>query len=149
MLNQLKLFFDRHIALAAPDLLSDENIHLACATLFIEMMAMDGEIKTEEQEMILKRVTNMFSLSELEATELIALATTQRNQATDYYEFTSLINKSFTQEQKISLIKTLWQIAYADGQLNEYEEYMVRKIADLLYVPHADFIKAKVQVNNG
>lgn len=82
------------------------------------MMAMDDKIKVEEQEMVLQRGTNFFSLSVEEATGQIALATTQINQATDYFEFTSLINKGFTQEQKIRLIKTLWQIASADGQLN-------------------------------
>ncbi len=149
MLNQLKLFFDKHMALASPDQFTDENLHLACAALFIEMMMMDDKIQIEEQDMILERVKNMFSLSLQEATELIASAARQRELATDYFEFTSLINKGFTQEQKIKLIKSLWQIAYADGQLNEYEEYMVRKIADLLHVPHLDFIKAKVQVNGG
>jgi len=60
-----------------------------------------------------------------------------------------LINKGFTQEQKVTLIKTLWQIAYADGELDKYEEHMVRKMADLLHVPHLEFIKTKNQVNGG
>ena len=149
MLNQIKLFFDKHIALPAPEQVTEESLHLACAALFIEMMYMDDKTRAEEQDMILKSVRDIFSLSVEEAKTLISLATQQRKQATDYYQFTSLINKGFTQEQKTTLIKKLWKIAYADGELDKYEENMVRKMADLLHVPHLEFIKTKIQVNGG
>ena len=149
MLNQIKLFFDKHIALPAPDQVTEESLHLACAALFVEMMYMDDNARSEEQEMIIKSVRDVFSLSVEEAKTLISLATQQRKQATDYYQFTSLINKGFTQEQKTTVIKKLWKIAYADGELDKYEENMVRKMADLLHVPHLEFIKAKIQVNGG
>ena len=149
MLNQIKLFFDKHIALPAPDQVTEESLHLACAALFVEMMYMDDKARAEEQDMIIKSVRDVFSLSVEEAKTLISLATQQRKQATDYYQFTSLINKGFTQEQKTTVIKKLWKIAYADGELDKYEENMVRKMADLLHVPHLEFIKAKIQVNGG
>lgn len=147
MLNQIKLFFDQHIALPVPNQNTEEDLHLACAALFIEMMHMDDKEQAEEQEMILNRVTDIFSLSIEEANSLISLATQERTQSIDYYQFTSLINKEFSQIQKITLIKTLWQIAYADGELDQYEEHMVRKMADLLHVPHIEFMKTKHQVN--
>lgn len=146
MLNQLKLFFEQHIALPAPNQLTEENLRLACAALFIEMMGMDDKEQAEEHDMILSRIKDMFSLSVEQATTLISLAAQERELATDYFQFTSLINKGFTQEKKVRLIKTLWQIAYADGQLDKHEEKMVRKMADLLHVPHLDFIKTKIQV---
>ena len=59
-------------------------------------------------------------------------------------EFTSLINSNYTLEQKVSLVECLWRIAYADETLHKYEEHLVRKIADLLYVPHSAFIAAKL-----
>ncbi len=148
MLNQIKLFFDQHIALPAPDQSVEENIHLACAALFIEMMYIDDEAHPAEHKVILNRIRESFSLSFEQANDLISMATQQRQQATDYYQFTSLINKGYTQEQKVSLIKSLWQIAYADGELDQYEEQMVRKMADLLHVPHLQFIKTKHQVND-
>ncbi|MFW5443612.1 MAG: TerB family tellurite resistance protein [Methylococcaceae bacterium] len=149
MLNQIKLFFDQHIALPSPDQLSEENIQLACAALFIEMMHIDDIVHADEHEMILNRMREIFSLSFDQANDLISIATQQRQQATDYYQFTSLINKAYTQEQKITLIKSLWQIAYADGELDMHEEHMVRKLADLLHVPHLQFIKTKNQVKGG
>ncbi len=62
-------------------------------------------------------------------------------------EFTSLINKRCSLGEKIRFIQSLWQIAYADGELDPQEEYLVRKIVDLLSVPHTDFILAKLRVN--
>jgi len=146
MLDQIKLFFDRHLALPAPDQDLQEKIQVACAALLIEMMYMDDKVEDEERKMLESRIRAVFSLSEQEANDLIALASQEREQATDYYQFTSLINKEFTQEQKINLVKSLWQIAYADGKLDELEEYLVRKISELLYVPHQAFIMTKNHV---
>lgn len=147
MFNQIRLFFDQYLALPEPDQVTDEDLHLACAALFIEMMHMDDKVRPEEHDMILNRTRDIFSLSLEKTTRLISLAEHQWKQATDYHAFTSLINKNYTQEQKNTLIKTLWQIAYADGQLDKHEEHMVRKMADLLHVPHMEFIRIKHQVS--
>lgn len=149
MFNQIQLFFDQYLALPEPAMVTEDKLHLACAALFIEMMHMDDKVRTEEHDMILNRTRDIFSLSLEDATRLISQAEHQRKQATDYHAFTSLINKNYTQEQKNMLIKTLWQIAYADGQLDKHEEHMVRKMADLLHVPHMEFIRTKHQVNSG
>lgn len=148
MLDQIKLFFDRHLALAAPDQTSEEQLHVACAALLIEVMYMDDKIQTVERDSIIKRLKELFPLSLEELEALISLAEQQRAQATDYFQFTHLINKEFTADQKIKLIESLWQVAYADGNLDEYEEYMVRKVADLIYVPHTAFIMAKQRVKS-
>lgn len=146
MINKIKLFFEQYITLSDPNQITEENLQLACAALFIEMMHMDDKLCSEETEMILKRVSDIFGLSIENANSLISLATLERRQATDYFQFTSLINKGFSQQQKITVIKTLWQIAYADGELDMHEEHLVRKMADLLHVPHLDFIRSKNQV---
>ena len=75
----------------------------------------------------------------------MVLAAAQRTQATDYYQFTSLINRGFSYTQKITLIQLLWEVAFSDGELDIYEEHLVRKIADLLHISHMDFIKTKHQ----
>ncbi|MGH8771275.1 MAG: TerB family tellurite resistance protein, partial [Burkholderiales bacterium] len=78
-----------------------------------------------------------------QARELIAQGSREAKDATDYHQFTREINRAFSPEQKIRLIGRLWQIAYADKNLNKYEDHLVRKVADLLYVPHAHVIAAK------
>ena len=90
-----------------------------------------------------------FSLTGEEAVTLLDLAEQEARQAPDYFQFTSLINKQFTPEQKARVIEQMWTIAYADAKLSRYEEHLVRKIADLLYVPHATVIAAKIRARDG
>lgn len=147
MLTQIKLFFERHLALTAPTETTDEKLQLATVALFLEMMTMDDKVETVEEDLILQLIQQNFSLTTEQTTALLALAERQRTQATDYFQFTSLINKEYSPEQKILLIESLWKIAFIDGVLDMNEEYLVRKIADLLYVPHTAFIMAKNRVN--
>ncbi len=146
MLNQIKLFFEQHLMLSAPDESLEEKLQLATVVLFLEMMYMDHKIELKEQEIILSLIHQNFSLTEEQTTALLALAEQERVQATDYFQFTSLINKEYSLDQKIGLIEALWKIAFVDGVLDMNEEYLVRKIADLLYVPHTAFIMANNRV---
>lgn len=148
MLNQIKLFFEQHLALSAPESTSEDKLQLATIVLFLEMMHMDDKVEIKEQEVILSLIQQNFSLTAEQATALMELAEQQRKQATDYFQFTSLINKEYSQQQKIRLIESLWKIAFVDGVLDMNEEYLVRKIADLLHVPHTAFIMAKNRVND-
>ena len=143
MLNQIKLFFDEHIKLPAPEKPSEEQLQIASAALLLEMITMDDKIEAIEQEAALSLIQQNFSLSLEQATALIDLAEQQRKQATDYYQFTSLINKSYTPEQKTQLVESLWKVAFVDGELDMHEEYLVRKISNLLYIPHVTFMKTK------
>jgi uncharacterized tellurite resistance protein B-like protein len=143
MLNQIKLFFTQHIALSVSENTLEEKLQLATVVLFLEMMYMDDKVDPKEQDVILSLVHQNFSLTAEQATSLIELAEQQRKQATDYFQFTSLINKEYSLEQKVRLIESLWKIAFIDGVLDMNEEYLVRKIADLLHVPHTAFIMAK------
>ena len=146
MLNQIKLFFEQHLALPSPELLSEDQIQLAMVALFMEMMTMDDVCQTTERSAILSLAQKCFGLTTEQAEALLTSAEQKRKQSVDYFEFTSLLNKQCSLEQKIQFIQSLWQIAYADGELDPQEEYLVRKLADLLYVPHSEFIKAKLRV---
>ncbi len=145
MLNQIKLFFEQHIALP-PVQSSEQNLQVACAALLIEMMHIDDRLQEEEQQSIVSRLGELFSLMPEQTESLIEFAEEQREAATDYFQFTHLINQEFSAEQKVKLIESLWRVAYADENLCMYEEHMVRKIADLLHVPHIDYIMAKNRV---
>lgn len=147
MLEQLRLFFEHHLALPSSDLSAEESLQLAMVALFIEMMTMDDVCQDSERAAILSLVKKCFSLSTEQANALMHKAELKRQQAVDYYQFSSVINKRCSTEEKIQLIQSLWQIAYADGKLDPQEEYLVRKMADLLGVSHTDFILAKLRVN--
>ena len=148
MLNQIKLFFEQHLALSAPEETTEEKLQLATIALFLEMMYMDDKVEPREQEIILSLIHQNFALTPEQTDSLIELAEQQRKAATDYFQFTSLINKEYSLEQKVRLIESLWKIAFIDGVLDMNEEYLVRKIADLLHVPHTDFIMAKNRVGS-
>lgn len=147
MLNQIKLFFEQHIALP-PAYANEEPLQIACAALLIEMMHIDEQLEEEEQKSIVARLEELFSLTPEQTASLIELAEEQRSAATDYFQFTHLINREFSEEQKIKLVEALWRVAYADEELCMYEEHMVRKIADLLHVSHLDYIMTKNRVKS-
>jgi uncharacterized tellurite resistance protein B-like protein len=147
MIDQFKNFFDKF--LGADNGTSDSGeyrLHLATAALLIEMTRVDEHIKPEEQAVLAAGIRNTFGLSEHETDELISLAEQEAHDATCYHAFTSLINKGFSREQKIRVVEMLWEIAYADQELDMYEEHLVRKLSELLYVRHNDFIAAKLRV---
>ena len=85
-----------------------------------------------------------FNLAPGQAQQLVDLAEAEARQANDYFQFTSIINRRFTQAQKIRVIALMWEIAYADKVASPFEEHLIRKIADLLYVEHRDYITAKL-----
>jgi uncharacterized tellurite resistance protein B-like protein len=66
-------------------------------------------------------------------------------QASDYFQFTSLINRHFTQEQKQRVIELMWRVAYSDASLSAHENHLMRKVADLLHITHGDYIAAKMR----
>ncbi len=147
MLNQIKLFFEQHLALPASEKSMEEQLRLASVALFMEMIVMDEKGEKKERALILSMIQKSFSLTAEQAEALIVSAEQQRKQATDYFQFTSLINKKCSFDQKIQLIESLWRIAFVDGKLDAQEEYLVRKIANLLNIPHIDFIMAKNRID--
>lgn len=145
MLQTLKLFFEENIAISTggSERSTGHALQLATAALLFEMMRMDDRLHEKEQALVKTLISRKFILSELETKQLIQLAEQEAEEAIDHHQFTSLINAHFSAEQKISVVEHLWQVAYADGHVDKYEEHLVRKIAELLYVPHKAFIAAK------
>jgi uncharacterized tellurite resistance protein B-like protein len=144
MLQAIKQFFEQGIASGLNnDQDSEHALQLATSALLFEMMRMDDEHHEAEHAMIREIIGRKFSLSNSETEQLLLLAEQEATQSTDYHQFTQLINRGFSLEQKIKVVEHLWLVAYADGQLDRYEEHLVRKIAELLYVPHRAFIAAK------
>lgn len=142
MLNVIKKFFEQNLyADDAADL--DRQLRLATAALMIEMMNQDDHVLEAEMDTVRRSLQSRFGLSDAETEELFGLAWQEARDSTDYYQFTSLINKHYSQEQKVQVVEYLWNIAYVDGELDTYEEHMVRRIAELLYVSHKDFIQSK------
>ena len=144
MLNAIRDFFEQHLA-AREGPAHRHTLELATATLLAEVARLDGGMDAAEREAVLAAVRSRFHLSAEEADALIALAEAESRQATDYYQFTSLIRQRYSQEERQEIVELLWRAAYADARLSAHEQHVVRKIADLLYVPHSAYIAAKMR----
>ena len=145
MIVKIKRFFEQYI-IVTETISEDELEHqlqLACAALMIEVLYADYSVDQSEIDTLRKALQENFDLIKDEAENLIQLAEEERAQATDYYQFTSLINEFYTQQQKRELVTRLWQMAYADHTVHKLEEHLVRRLADLLHVPHSAFMQSK------
>lgn len=122
------------------------TLDMACAVLLVEIMKADYELLEEEKSSLVKLLQQLFSISAEESQALFAQAESASAQSNDLFQYTDVINKHWSIDEKFKLIQGLWQVAYSDNQLDKYEEYMIRKISDLLYLPHSEFIRAKLSV---
>jgi uncharacterized tellurite resistance protein B-like protein len=147
MLDAIKNFFEINISPGEDGDLEHE-LRLATAALLIEMMYQDDQVHDKEMDSAKKALVEKFGLTDDECHVLFELAEEEVKEAVDYHQFTSLIAREFTQAQKIKVIELLWSVAYADSHLDSMEEHMVRKIADLIYVSHKDFMKTKHKVQS-
>lgn len=123
--------------------LSEEQKRLACAALLIEVAIADNEFDAKELACLQKVLAEHFAITIAQSTELITFAQNECAAATSMYQFTQKVNLHCNAQDKFDLITGMWRIAYADGELDKYEEYIIRKVADLIHVHHGDFIRAK------
>lgn len=147
MLAALRDFFERHIeAPAAGE--ARHTLELATAALLVEVVRLDRGVDAAERAVVLRAVREKFGLAPAEAEALVGLAEAEAAQATDYYQFTSLINQRFGQAQKERIVELMWRVAYADAELSAYEQHTIRKVADLLHVPPSAYIAAKLRARD-
>lgn len=146
MIARIQALFDRFLRPAddGPEA-AERAARCAAAALLLEMAAMDEQLSAVEHQAVVDAVRGGFGLSSEEADALLDCAEQERQEATDYYQFTALINAHFDAEARAALVEQLWQVAYADAHLGEYEEYLVRKVAGLLHVSHGTYIAAKLR----
>jgi len=145
MLTKLQKFFDQYLSKNTESKIPlERRLQMATAALMVEMLHVDEQVSPEEEIKLQQILKQRFELSDDEIDILIELANAEKHEATDYYTFTSLLNEHYTQQQKIKLVEDLWRLAYADNELDKYEEHLLRRLAELLHVPHKDFIRTKL-----
>ena len=125
---------------------AERILQLANAVLLVEISHADFETDPRELRAAASRLAGRYTLSEVEADTLLRDALAEHKQSVSLHEYLSAINRGMGQDEKTRLLEDLWVIAYADGRLDCHEEYQVRKIADLLHVPHVRFIQTKHRV---
>ena len=120
-----------------------QSVNLAAAVLLVEVMMADHEVRKEELVQISDVLEKMFGIEKKQSIFLIEDARQRHHELVSLHEMTSIINEQRNQELKRKLIFAMWCIAYADQEKDKYEEHLIRKVADLLYLSHSDFIQAR------
>lgn len=145
MLNKLNDFLSAIIAPTSGESHPEHTLQLATAVLLIEVMRSDADCAEEEQAAILNILKERFHLPDAELAQLTELGHKTAKAANDLHQFTSLINRELELAEKVRIIEYMWQVAYADGKISAHENHLMRKMADLLYISHGDYITAKMR----
>lgn len=125
---------------------SQYTVEMATAALLCEIMRADRDYDEREVAKLKTILQEQFTLESNAIDDLVQQGKERSEEAVDLVQFTKVINARCDNEQKHQMIRNLWRIAYADKQLDPLEEFTIRRIADLLYIPHNQFIKAKLDV---
>ena len=146
MIKNLKSYLDNFFQESPDKNIQHKNkIELATAVLMIEISLADENTGDEEYKTIKKILLEKFDLDEAKIDTLISLAEDEVDHAISLHEFSETINNELSTYEKTNIIENLWRVAYADAYIHKYEEYYIRKIADLLHVSHSDYIKTKLK----
>jgi len=127
---------------AEPEIIADQ-VNLAAAVLLVEVMMADHEVKQEEISQITNILEGLFGIEKDKSVTLIEEACEKHHELVSLHEMTSIVNEQQDQQLKRKLVFAMWCIAFADKDKDKYEEHLIRKVADLLYLSHSDFIKAR------
>ena len=148
MIKALKQFFDDQLRQKEDDRPQEHALQIAAAALLFEVSRSDDSVEACERKKIIGLVKKQFNLSENEASVLLDLAEQEAHDATCLHGFISLINENWSQQQRVELVEYMWRIAYSDQKLNDHEVHLMRKVQRLLYIPHKQFIGAKLKAKN-
>ena len=123
-----------------------KRYQVATAALLVEIAKADGDFSKDERKRIIDLMKNDFDLDDECVSELLELSEKKVKDSVSIYEFSSVINESFTQQEKLELIKNLWRIIYEDGKLDSHEDRLIKIIGSTMNIEHKDVIGAKLFV---
>ncbi|WP_269618403.1 TerB family tellurite resistance protein [Zhongshania sp. BJYM1] len=120
------------------------SLELAAAALLIEVSKSDFQQDPGEIDKIRELLVRCFSVSLADIEDFMATASAINKDSTSLYPFTRYINDNCNNIEKYELIAALWEVAIEDGRIDKYEDHLIRKISNLIYLPHTEFIRAKL-----
>ena len=148
MLDTLKSFLSEFGEGTKPAPLFDSgDYRLAAAALLIHVMTIDGQEKESEHERLREILKTRFDLDDAQTDILIEAATAADRDAIDLYRFTSLLTRSLDEAGRLRIVEMMWEIVYADDKVNEFEDNVVWRAADLLGISSRDRIEMRRRVS--
>ncbi len=144
MINRIKILFMEERAEAGEP--NKEELQAAAAALLVEAAFMDGNFDDQERKSIMSLMKQYFHLNDEESLLLVAEAEQVVENAGDLYAFTRIIKDRYEHEQRIEMVEMLWEVAFADGNLDHFESNLISRIAGLIFVSDRDRGDAKKRV---
>jgi len=128
----------------------DKELKLKVSTcvILLEAATADSNFSPEEQEKIIQILKSRFQMDDESVKELIDKSTVERENTTDLWYFTNLINENLDNEEKYNLMELVWEVIYSDGTLDKFENYIARKLLNMFNLDHSRFIELKMKVKN-
>jgi uncharacterized tellurite resistance protein B-like protein len=145
MLGSLKKFFGE-LGVKPAARFEDNDYRLAAAAILIHVMSVDGVASEAERDALRTVLKSRFELDDAALDELIETATEADREAVDLYQFTSLLNRTLDEEGRLRIVEMMWQLVYADGRVNEFEDNVIWRAADLLGISSRQRIKLRRRV---
>ncbi len=121
----------------------EHALRVATAVLLIEVVRADFRVEPAERQRLRDLLRQHFELSEDELDALLEQAESDADRLTSLHQITRLLNENYDHAMKLRVVELMWQMVFADGEKDHYEEHLLRKVADLLYVSHSEFIQAR------
>ena len=121
----------------------EHALRVATAVLLVEVTRADFKVEESERLRLRDLLEQQFQLSEIELDALLEQAEADADQLVSLQHVTRLLNQHYDQAMKLRVLEMMWQVVFADGEKDHYEEHLIRQIADLLYLSHAEFIQAR------
>ncbi len=147
MLDSLKNFLseltggEKH-----PDRFEQNDYRLAAAALLIHASTIDGNMTGDERKKLHALLKSRFALDDAATEELVDVSTLAENEAVDLYRFTSLINRTLDEPGRLGIVEMMWEMIFVDGRVNEFEDNLMWRVADLLGVSSRDRIALRRRV---
>ncbi|SEA34433.1 TerB family tellurite resistance protein [Microbulbifer marinus] len=145
MLQQIRKLFEQIGSGADVEVRTEKDVRMISAALLAEVATVDQKLDPREQETLTQVLQQHYQLEAAVAHEIVREALSHREQATSLYEFTQTVNEQFDEKDKYLLVRQMWQVAFSDDVIEAFEEHMIRRVAELIHLPHGLFTRARAE----
>ncbi|MFA0812509.1 tellurite resistance TerB family protein [Microbulbifer epialgicus] len=148
MLQQIRKLFQQIGTHADVEARDDKDVRMISAALLVEVATVDQKLDQRERDNLLQLLCQHYALDAHSAAEIIDEAIEQREEATSLFEFTQAVNDQFSEKDKYQLVRQMWQVAFSDNVIEAFEEHLIRRVSELIYLPHGLFTRARAEARD-
>lgn len=148
MLQQIRKLFEQIGRGDSVEVSEEKDVRMISAALLAEIATADHKVDDRERDALMRLLQDHYQLDSETAHTMVERALVERDEATSLYEFTQTVNDHFSEADKYLLVKQMWQVAFADGEIDAFEEHLIRRVAELIYLPHGLFTRARAEARD-